>query len=1493
MTTFLRYTCLTALLAGAIWMFLPASETVSAFVPEPAMGQSDLRIIKNDGQWDSRIQYSIPLNGGEIYLENDRLTYALFHIPDRGHGHGNHEPGHTHADTLVKGHAFQVSFPGANTEAMMSPNIKYPEYHNYYIGDDPSKWASEVPLYGQVTYESVWPGVDYRVYGFGDALKYDFILSPGVDPSTVSLQYDGLSSITLSNDTLYLETTVRQMTEFPPVAYQVVNGNKQIVACDYQLTENVLTYVFPEGYDESLELIIDPSLVFSTYTGSFSDNWGFTATYDTAGNAYAGGIQFGATAVFGGYPLVGPIQTQFGGGTRDVTISKFNSTGDQLIFSTYMGGNADDQPHSLIVDSDDHLVVMGRTNSGNFPTTTNAYDGTINGNFDFFVSKFTAAGNALLGSTYVGGSGDDGINVSANPGPGTYGTTMYNYGDDARGEVIVDGANNIYFTGPTKSGNFPVTHGSGNTSGPQDGVVVRLNSGLTGLGWSRLFGGTGTDASHTIKLEPGSGRVFIAGGSNSSNLPITGGANQATNAGGVTDGFIAKLVPGTNQVEACTYLGTPSYDQVYLLDFDEENFIYVAGQTTGSWQIVNPTGVGSVYRNAGAKQFITKLTNDLTGIEYSTTVGSANAQFPNISPTAFLVDQCENVYLTGWGGSTNSNTGSPNQGSTSGMPTTGDAFKASTDGSDFYLIVLDRDAQNLLYGSYFGGNNALNGDHVDGGTSRFDKTGIVYHAVCASCGGTNAFPAQPGNVYSTTNNSSNCNLAVFKLAFDLSGVEANFIPRDNLDRVIVDTEGCAPLTVKFDNQSFIGGSPGNVTYFWDFDDNGATSKLFEPIHFFLNAGVYEVMLIITDSSSCNIADTAYRTITVFPPPAVDAGPDQIVCDGDTVMLQTQSAGVTYEWSPSGPLITSDTITNPMAVINNNDRQFILKITDSQGCEAEDTVVVAVDTSLKVFASPDTLICRGGSVNLNVNSTNGILYNWTSLPGTNISNPASTNPIASNIDTTTLFVAYSENARGCPETDTIEVEVFEVFTLEDTLICNGDTIRLETSNGVSFAWTPNDGSLSDNGIASPFAFPTTTTAYSVVATSAEGCISNKDFIVEVRENPIAEAGPSVAICIGDSIRLQGSGSIQYGWTPAFSLDDPTLPNPVATPDTTTSYVLTVTDQFGCQGIDSVSIPVLPLPVVDAGDDATICEGEALQLEATGALTYQWLPPAFVTDSSIADPLAVPPFTTEYRVIGTDVFGCVNDDSLTITVIQRPQTELDGINRLCIGGEIELTASGGNYHVWNTGDTTDILFVSPTTTTTYIATAYVGECAGFPDTLTIDRFFDYPEAIFTADPVDGWAPQLVQFTNQSVGALTYEWTFGFGRGESDEENPSFVYPARGEYQVRLIAFSPQGCPDTAYAIINTDNVALHVPSGFTPNDDGNNEFFEIGTYGIRELNVRIYSRWGLKIYESNMVDFQWNGTYQNVPVPEGVYVYVIEAIGENDQDYLESGTVTLIR
>lgn len=935
MKTFVNSTILAVFLAAIGWALLPASEAETVFVAEPAMGQSDLRMIQNNGQWDERIEYSIPLNGGEVFLEQGRLTYALFHLPDH---HGHHDSEGELEDSLVKGHAFHVSFPNANPEALLEPSLKYPEYHNYYLGNDPSTWAGEVPLFGQVTYQEIWPGVDYRVYGFGDALKYDFILAPGTDPATVSLLYEGLSSLSLSNDTLYLETTVRQLTEFPPVAYQVLGGEKVLVPCDYRLDGNMLSYVFPEGYDPSLELIIDPTIVFSTYTGSNSDNWGFAATYDSAGNAYAGGIQFGATSVFGGYPRVGAIQNSYQGGQTDVTISKFSPDGFQLIFSTYLGGNADEEPHSLIVDNNAHLVVMGRTNSGNFPTTSTAFDVTINGNFDFFVSKFNSSGSALIGSSYIGGSGNDGVNISEITT--VFGTTKYNHSDGSRGEVVVDIASNIYFTGPTGSGNFPMTHGSNTLGGSQDAVVVCLNSGLNTLLWSRRFGGASTDASYGIRLEPGSGKVFIAGGTTSADLPISTGAYQDTSAGGLTDGFVAKLIPGTDSVEACTYLGTSSYDQVYLIDLDEEGKVYVTGQTNGIWPIVDPVGLGPVYQNVGANQFITKLSNDLTSVEYSTTIGSSNANFPNIIPTAFMVDACGNVHLAGWGGTTNSNIGSPNLGNTSGMVVTSDAFKDSTDGSDFYVMALDQGVQNLTYGSYLGGNNSTNGEHIDGGMSRFDKeTGILYLAVCAGCGGNNTFPAQPGNVHSTTNNSANCNMVLVKMAFDSKSIAADFLAKDPQGMVVTTIQSCDPVSIVFDNLSTFCGDSSSIQYAWDFDDNGATSTLFEPQHTFNQAGIYLIRLIASTSNGM-IADTNYQMINILNPLQADAGPDQTICAGDTFTLQALNSGTSYLWSPAGSFFTSDTIASPSGIAQDS-MMFSLKVTDANGCEAFDTVEVFI------------------------------------------------------------------------------------------------------------------------------------------------------------------------------------------------------------------------------------------------------------------------------------------------------------------------------------------------------------------------------------------------------------------------------------------------------------------------------------------------------------------------------------------------------------------------
>ncbi len=262
----------------------------------------------------------------------------------------------------------------------------------------------------------------------------------------------------------------------------------------------------------------------------------------------------------------------------------------------------------------------------------------------------------------------------------------------------------------------------------------------------------------------------------------------------------------------------PAADQVYGIETDKFGFIYVMGTTEGTWPVKN-----AAYSNQNAKQFISKLKPDLDSMVYSTVFGSSSssaAQLPNISPTAFLVDRCENVYVSGWGGKSNTGFG---EGNTRGMPTTPDAIKPQTDasGSDFYFFVLKKDAASQLYGSFFGqedpplgvNNPVTFGDHVDGGTSRFDRNGVIYQAMCANCFRTVSFPGTFG-VWSRTNQATaggECNLGMLKIEMNFAGVQAGV--RASIDGVAYDTVGCVPLRV-----DFIDTLNKGKHYYWSFGD---------------------------------------------------------------------------------------------------------------------------------------------------------------------------------------------------------------------------------------------------------------------------------------------------------------------------------------------------------------------------------------------------------------------------------------------------------------------------------------------------------------------------------------------------------------------------------------------------------------------------------------------------------------------------------------------------
>ncbi len=854
-------------------------------------GYSNLEFVENKGQWDPQVKFKADVGSGSFFLQKKGFTVSLKSPEDLmreqalHHGRTTASAGQSvkagHAtssseinsadDIVIHAHAYRVSFQDANEDAEIVPDKPLPNYNNYFIGNDPSKWASHCNIYQGITYKNIYPNIDLRYYTNNGVLKYDLIVHPGGDPDKIVMKYEGADKLNIKNKELLINTSIGTSKEMAPTTYQINNEGRKEVECSFvKQADNTIRFKL-KNYSSDATLIIDPTLIFCTFTGSINTNWGFTATYGPDGSFFAGGI-----VSSGGFPVSpGAYQVTNNGGDWDIGLIKFDPTGANRLYGTYLGGYANEYPHSLVVDAQGELVVFGRTSSTgstdaskNFPATNVIGPG---GGRDIFVTKFNAAGTNIIGSLRIGGTADDGVNIedqdeAAQANLSTQ-SLIRNYGDWSRGEVILDGGGNIYVATCTQSiapadgfpiiGNVfqPTSHGGGTYH--QDGVLIKIAPNCNSVIFSSFLGGSNDDAALVMDISPTTGDIYVGGATVSTDMPgVKSTAVQSTFQGNI-DGFVSIISSDGSTLKGTTYLGNNGYNVIYGVKFDKFGFPYVMGTTTGTWPVINAT-----WSNANAKQFIAKLKPDLSAFVYSTTFGTPGSSKPNISPVAFLVDRCQNVYISGWGSFYALVNPDPyDLAGTTGMPVTSNAIKKTTDGRDFYFIVIKRDAVSQLYGTFFGQND-VNGEslseHVDGGTSRYDQNGVIYQAICANCATISSihFPTTPG-VWSPLNGAraeGGCNLAAVKIAFNFAGVSANI---KSLINGQYDSMGCVPLGVTFEDTV-----RNAKTYVWSFGDGtpDTTTTGYQVLHTYSNIGTYLVRLIAIDSNTCNISDTAYMHI---------------------------------------------------------------------------------------------------------------------------------------------------------------------------------------------------------------------------------------------------------------------------------------------------------------------------------------------------------------------------------------------------------------------------------------------------------------------------------------------------------------------------------------------------------------------------------------------------------------------------------------------------------
>ncbi len=669
-----------ALLTSILNIDLPAAARTDTVAPAGDASRSvrhTTEFEQNFGQFDAQVRYVARSAGSMLFLTGDSAMYVL-PFEDANVSKAESQPGRER--TAPRFHAVSMAFANANSDIAASGDQISEHRTNYFLGSDESRWRSDVPNFGEVRFDNVYDGISAVWYGRENgATQYDLIVAPNADAQQIEIRFDGADSISIDDaGSLLINTPAGTIKQNRPFTYQT-NENTARVEVPSQFAIDGTTVRFALGeYDRSRELVIDPTVTlnnaaFSTFVGSFGDDYAFDIAVDGNGCTYITGR---TTSI--SFPTTTGTFDTTNNGSEDIFVTKLNSSGTGLVYSTYIGGSFFDEGRGIAADPTGNVYITGAASS-NFPTTAGAYDTSFNGGSDVFVTKLGASGSSLIYSTYIGAS-----NIE--------------YAED----ITIDQAGNAYFVGrvsdavvdyPTTSGSFDETF-----NGFDDAFLTKLNDTGSGLIYSTFLGGSDIDAGLYVEVTA-AGEAIVGGTTTDgvTDLQTVAGSYDVTH-NGVTDFFVSKLnAAGSAQVFA-TFIGGPGIDNVGGMTVDATGAVYIAGSVSTGF----PTTAGVFDTTAlGSGEIgLSKLNPAGTNLVYSTFLGGTQGENAN----GLAVDRFGIAYLTGgnFGGD---------------YPTTAGAYDTTFNGSnDAIVTVVNPSATALINSTYIGGggSDSANAIAIDG-----------------------------------------------------------------------------------------------------------------------------------------------------------------------------------------------------------------------------------------------------------------------------------------------------------------------------------------------------------------------------------------------------------------------------------------------------------------------------------------------------------------------------------------------------------------------------------------------------------------------------------------------------------------------------------------------------------------------------------------------------------------------------------------------------------